>query len=113
MNATTTAPIEPIETPSHTYSTTSRTKVALQVLPVKIINNDEHSVTTFALLDTGSEETFLSKAIPDRLRLKVNNCNSLAVCTLLAKSSVKVGQGNVQMKAVDSLEDRTVSIENV
>ena len=48
VNATTTEPIAPIETTSHTYSMTSRTKVALQVVPVKIMNNDGHSVTTYA-----------------------------------------------------------------
>ena len=76
MNSTTTEPVAPIETISHTYSMTSQTKVALQVVPVKIMNNDGHSVTTFALLDTGSEETFLSKTISDRLGLEVNNCNT-------------------------------------
>ena len=92
---------------------TSQTKVALQVFPVKIMNNDGHSVTTYALLDTGSEETFLSKTISDRLRLEVNNRNTLAVCTLSGESSVKVGQANVQVKAVDNLEDHTLTSENV
>ena len=113
VNATTTEPIAPIETTSHTYSMTSRTKVALQVVPVKIMNNDGHSVTTYALLDTGSEETFLSKTISDRLGLEVKNCSTLAVCTLSGESSVKVGQANVQVKAVDNHEDRTLTIENV
>ena len=71
VNATTTEPIAPIETTSRTYSMTSQTKVALQVVPVKIMNNDGHSVTTYALLDTGSEETFLSKTISDRLWLEI------------------------------------------
>ena len=113
VNATTAEPIAPIETTSHTYSMTSQTNVALQVVPVKIMNNDGHSVTTYALLDTGSEETFLSKTISDRLGLEVNNCNTLAVCTLPGESSVKVGQANVQVKAVVNLEDRILTIENV
>ena len=113
VNATTSEPLAPIETFSNTHSMTSRTKVALQVVPVEIMNNNGHSVTTYALLDTGSEETFLSKTISDRLGLEVNNCNTLAVCTLSGESSVKVGQANVQVKAVDSLEDRALTIENV
>ena len=92
---------------------TSRTKVALQVVPVKIMNNDGHSVTTYALLDTRSEETFLSKTISDRLGLEVNNSNTLAVCTFSGESLVKVGEANGQVKAVDSLDDRTVTITNV
>ena len=115
VNATTAEPIELIGTSSYTYFMTSRTKVALQVVPVKTMNNDGHSVTTYALLDTGSEETFLSKAISrsDRLGLEVNSCGTLAVCTLSGEYPVKVGQANVQVKAVDSLEDRTLTIENV
>ena len=77
------------------------------------MNNDGHSDTTYALLDTGSEETFLSKTISDRLELEVKNCNTLAVCALSGESSVKVGQANVQVKAVDNHEDRTLTIENV
>ena len=50
----------PVETASRTYSTTSRTKVALQVVPVRIMSKKGDSVATYALLDTGSEETFLS-----------------------------------------------------
>ena len=65
------------------------------------------------MLDTGSEETFLSKPISDRLGLEVNNCNTLAVCTLSGESSVMVGQANVQVKAVDDHEDSTLTIGNV
>ena len=37
----------------------------------------------------------------------------MAVCTLLGESSVKVGQANVQVEAVDSPDDRAVAIGNV
>ena len=70
---------------SHTYFTTSRTKVAMQVVPIKTISKG-HSVTMCALLDTGSEEKFLSKTISDKLGLEVSNCDTLAVCTLSGKS---------------------------
>ena len=73
--------LDPMKHPD-TYSMTSKTTVALQVVPVKIMNNDGHSVTTYPLLETGSEETFLPKAISDRLGLEVNNCKTFAVCTL-------------------------------
>jgi len=38
---------------------------------------------------------------------------TLAVCTLSGESSIKVGQANVQVKAVDSRDNRTLVIENV
>ena len=110
VNTVTTAPVE---TASRTYSTTSRTKVALQVVPVKIMSQEGDSVATYALLDTGSEETFLSKATCDKLGLQVSNCDNLAVCTLSGESSIKVGQANVRVKAVDSQDNRTLEIENV
>ena len=68
VNTVTTAPVE---TASPTYSTTSRTKVALQVVPVKITSKEGDSVATYALLDTGSEETFLSKAFVINLDYKL------------------------------------------
>ena len=77
------------------------------------MSKEGDSVATHALLDTGSEETFLSKAICDKLGLQVSNCDNLAVCTLSGESSIKVGQANVRVKAVDSQDNRTLEIENV
>ena len=74
VNTVTTAPVE---TPSRTSSTTSRNNVALQVVRVKIMSKEGDSVTTYALLDTGNEETFRSKAIVINLGYK------LATATLL------------------------------
>ena len=110
VNTVTTAPVE---TASRTYSTTSRTKVASQVVPVKIMSKEGDSVATYSPLDTGSEETFLSKAICDKLGLQVSNSDKLAVCTLSGESSIKVGQANVRVKAVDSQDNRTLEVENV
>ena len=102
-----------VETASRTYCRISRTKVALQLVPVKIMSKEGDSVATYALLDTGSEETFLSKVVCDKLGLQVSNCDNLAVCTLSGESSIKVGQANVRVKAVDSQDNRTLEIENV
>ena len=38
---------------------------------------------------------------------------ALAVCTLSGKSSIEVGQANVQAKAVDSRDNRTLEIESI
>ena len=77
------------------------------------MSKEGDSVTTYGLLDTGSEERFLSKAICDKPGLQVSICDTSAVCTLSGESSVKVGPANVQVKAVDSRDDRTLAIENV
>ena len=102
-----------VETASRTYCRISRTTVALQLVPVKIMSKEGDSVATYALLDTASEETFLSKAICDKLGLQVSNCDNLAVCTLSGESSIKVGQANVRVKAVDSQDNRTLEIETL
>ena len=47
------------------------------------------------------------------LDYKLANCDNLAVCTLSGESSIKVGQANVRVKAVDSQHNRTLEIENV
>ena len=61
------------ETPSRTYSTTSKAKIALQVVPIEILSKEGPSVRTYALLDTGSEETFLSKSIAEKLGIQIDN----------------------------------------
>ena len=103
----------PCETSSHTYSTASRAKIALHVVPVEILGRERHSVTTYALLNTWSEETFLSMTTSDKLGLVVDKCDTLAVCTLSGEASIKVGQADVQVRAADSHKTHTVTIENV
>ena len=91
----------------------NQTRSHSTTLKVKIMSKEGDSVATCALLDTGSEETFLSKAICDKLGLQVSNCDNLVVFTLSGESSIKVGQANVRVKAVDSQDNRTLEIENV
>ena len=66
-------------------------KVALQVVPVRVEGENGSSVNTWALLDTGSEESFIAKPTPDKLKLRVKSFESLAVCTLTGESTVRVG----------------------
>jgi len=50
------------EMPSHTYSTTSKAKIKLQVVPIEI-RKEGRSVSTYALLDTGSRSTAEKRGI--------------------------------------------------
>ena len=99
------------EMPSHTYSTTSKAKIALQVVPIEILSKEGRSVSTYALLDTGSEETFLSKSISEKLGIQIDNYDTLAVCTLSGESAVRVGQVGVEVGAAGNRESRTVTIK--
>ena len=101
------------ETPSRTYSTTSKAKIALQVIPIGILSKEGPSVSTYALLDTGSEEDFLSKSIAEKLGIQIDNYDTLAVCTLSGESAVRVGEVDVGVRAAGNSESRTVIIKNV
>ena len=87
------------ETPSRTYSTTSKAKIALQVVPIEILSKGGPSVSTYALLDTGNEETFLSKSIAEKLWIQIDNYDTLAVCTLSGESAVRVGPASRRWSA--------------
>ena len=67
-------------------------KVALQVVPERVEGENGNSVNTWALLDTGSEESFIAKPTADKLKLRVKSFESLAVCTLTGESTVRVGR---------------------
>ena len=76
--------------PSHTYLTTSRAKIALQVVPIEILSKEGRSVTTYALLDTRREETFLSKSTSEKRGIQIDNYDTLAARTLSGESAVRV-----------------------
>ena len=51
------------EMPSRIYSATSKARVASQVLLIELLSKEGNSISTYILLDTGSEETFLCKSM--------------------------------------------------
>ena len=85
----------------------------MQVVPIEILSKEGPSVSTYALLDTGSEETFLSKSITETLGIQIDNNDTLAVCTLSGESAVRVGQFDVGVRAAGNTESRTVIMKNV
>lgn len=76
-------------------------KVALQVVPVRVEGENGNSVSTWALLDTGSKESFIAKSTADKLRLRVKNFESLAVCTLTGESTVRVGRVDLTVLSME------------
>ena len=98
---------------SPTYSMTSKAKIALQVVPIEILSKVGRSVSMYVLLDTGSEETFLSKSISQKLGIQIDSYDTLAVCTLSGESEVRVGQVNVEVRVAGNRESCTVTIKNV
>ena len=75
--------------PIHTYSTTSKANIALQVVPLEILSKEGRSVSTDALLDTGSEEMFLSRSISEKLGIQIDNYEHLSCMYIVRRVSSK------------------------
>ncbi|PFX14897.1 hypothetical protein AWC38_SpisGene20907 [Stylophora pistillata] len=86
---------------------------ALQVVPVRVEGENGNSVSTWALLDTGSKESFIAKSTADKLRLRVKNFESLAVCTLTRKSTVRVGRVDLTVLSMEGPEGHRIEIKDV
>jgi hypothetical protein len=77
---------------SHKRSSTARIKTALQVVPVRVYGESGESIETYALLDTGSEESFLTRSLAEKLNLKEKSFDTLTVCTLAGESTVTLDE---------------------
>ena len=90
---------------------TSR-KVVLQVVAVRVEGEDGSSVNKRALLDTGSEESFITKPTADTLKLRVKSFESLAVCTLTWESAVRVGRVDLAVLPMEGPEGHRIQIKD-
>jgi len=88
-------------------------KVALQVVAVRVEGENGSSLNTWALLDTGTEESFIAKPTTDILKLKVTSFESLAVCTLTGESTVCVGKVDLAILPMEGPEGPRIQIKDV
>ena len=93
--------------------TTKEEKIAMPVIPVKVLGRGGMSAQTYALLDTGSEESFMTQELADKLNLRVTGYGKLAVCTMSGESSINVGRADVMVEPVETDEGRRVNIKNI
>jgi hypothetical protein len=84
---------------SFKMKTNGQVKVALQVVPIRVLGEGT-SLTTYALLDSGSEETFIRKSLADQLKLHVSGLETLAVSTMAGESTMEVGKVSLTIEAV-------------
>ena len=82
-------------------------------MPIEILSKEGPSVRRYELLDTGSEETFLSKSIAEKRGIQIDNYDTLAACTLTGESAVRVSQVYIEVRASSNRESRTVAIKNI
>ena len=80
---------------------------------VKVANQLIVPFLTYALLDTGSEESFLTRSLAEKLNLKEKSFDMLTVCTLAGESMVNVGQTDVTVEPLENPEHRKLRIEDI
>ena len=88
-------------------------KIALQVVPVRVEGEHGNSVITWALLNTGSKESFIAKPTADKLKLRVKSFEPLAVCTLTGESTVRVGKVDLAVSPMEGPEGHRIQIKDV
>ena len=88
-------------------------KVALQVVPVRLEGENGNSVNTWALLDTGSNESFIAKPTADKLKLRGKSFEPLAVCNLTGESTVCVGKVHLAVLPMKGSEGHQIQIKDV
>ena len=64
------------------------------------------------MLDTGSEESFIAKPTADKLRLRVNIFESLAVFTLTGESTVLVGRVDLAVLPIKGPDGHRIQIKD-
>ncbi|KAL9975992.1 hypothetical protein ACROYT_G013221 [Oculina patagonica] len=88
-------------------------KVALQVVPVRLEGENGQTVNTWALLDTGSEDSFIAKPTADQLSLRIKSFESLVVCTLTGETTVRVGKVDLVVLPIEDSEGHRIQIHDV
>ena len=83
------------------------------MVPVRVEGENGNSVNTWALLDTGSKESFIAKPTTDKLKLRVKSFKSLALCTLTGESTVRVGKVDLAVLPIEGPEGHRIQIKDV
>ena len=82
------------------------------MVPVRVEGENGNSVNTWALLDTGSEESFIAKPTADKLKLRVKSFKPLAVCTLIGESTERVGRVDQAVLPIEDPEGHRIQIKD-
>ena len=67
-----------------------RNEVLLQVIPLRIINEDGNQVTTYGLIDSGSDVTMIDLSLVERLRIK-GSSGRISLSTVNTKDVEETG----------------------
>ena len=67
---------------------------------------------TYALLDTGSVDSFIAQSLVDRMKVKEKSSEALTVCTLNGEATVNVGKVDVVVEPLNNPEVKGINIED-
>jgi hypothetical protein len=85
-------------------------KVALQVVPVQIIGKRNRRIETYALLDSGSEESFVEDTLVKELNIPSKGTETLNICTLTGETSLNVKKCELTVSGVDNASCSTETV---
>jgi transposase InsO family protein len=94
-------------------SETPVTKIALQVVPVKVIGENGNAIKTYALLDSASEESFVDGSLAKQLNITSAGEETMNICTLNGESSMRVGKSTLTVEAATGSESLQVPVKVV
>jgi len=92
--------------------TSGLVKLALQVVPVTVYGENGQSVTTLALLDSGSEESFIRGSLAEEIGLRPRTQESLLIATMSGETTVEAGRVTFAVEAAKNPIQR-VAVEGI
>jgi len=97
---------------SSDVNATSTNNVLLQVLPIRVISNTGHSLTTYGLLDSGSDITMIDPSLVMLLGMK-GNPSKLLISTINDSNTHHTGvKVDFKLAAVDAIDDTQVCVQS-
>lgn len=94
-----------VSTDNETY--TERKRIALQTVPVNVMK----CICTYALLDSGSQDSFEDNVLVEQLLLKTNKYKSITVCTLSGEKTRNVNSVSIVIQPVNDQNKAGVCIK--
>jgi hypothetical protein len=89
-----------------------RNEVLLQVIPLRIISEDGNQVTTYGLIDSGSDVTMIDPSLVERLRIK-GSSGRISLSTVNTKDVEETGlKVDFTIAPIDDDNDLGINVNN-
>ena len=91
-------------------STQENVSALLQVVPIRVIGKDDTSVTTYALIDSGSDTTMIDKSLTSRLGIEGEQQSFFINTVAESNAEVKASKVNFKISSVNTKEEAIVDV---